>query len=65
MRLLVAGAVLVSLLVGGLAVMVLPRLSASAAHAPGQVTRGDAEAIFNAAFTGCGAIMAHGNVHEG
>ncbi len=48
---------------GFLTISFFPRTHASAA--PGLVTRGDAEAIFNAALTGCAAVLAQGNLHEG
>jgi hypothetical protein len=64
-RLLLAGALIIALLLGGVSFLVLPHLNAAAAHRSGLVTRGDAEAIFNAALTGCGAVAVNGNVHEG
>lgn len=57
--------ILVGVVIGSvLSFVVFPHQQAHATP-PSVVTRGDAEVIFNAAYTGCGAIMAQGNLHEG
>jgi hypothetical protein len=57
------GLVVALVTIGTLAVVLFPRQSVSAESS--RVTRGDAQAILNTRFSGCGAIIAHGNVHEG
>jgi hypothetical protein len=56
-------ATVLAVTLGALAVFVLPRFHASAQ--PGVVTRGDAQAIFNTVFNGCGANLVHGSLHDG